>query len=202
MRSRFPSIDLKGLPLILDASATINLLGTAIPEQFLRNVGSPVLMTAEAFGEVRRHPIRGQDSQSTMAALTAQGLLRVIELGERGRTIFRELVSGDLTEGLDDGEAASIAATIEHSVSAVVVIDERKARRIVGQQWPGCGCVDTLSVLAQPHLRVGLSDEVFAAAIFTALLHARMWVPQEAREWTIELIGEGRASKCSSLGYR
>ena len=202
MKSRFPSIDLKGLPLVLDASATINFLGTAIPEQFLVNVGSPILMANEAFAEIRRHPIGGKDSHAALEALMSLGLLSVVELGKQGRTIFRDLVGGDLTGGLDDGEAASIAAAIEYSASAVVVIDERKARRIFSQQWPERACVDTISVLAQPHMRIGQTNEVFAAAVFSALVHARMWVPQEGRDWTIKLIGEDRANSCPSLGLR
>lgn len=200
MKSRFPSIDLKGLPLILDASGIINFLGTAIADRLIRNIGEPVVVAAEAFAEVRRHPIRGEDSKSALAGLASQGLLKVVELGEKGRAIFRELVSEDLTGGLDDGEAATIAAAMEHSVSAVVVIDEKKATRIIGERWPDRCCVDTVTVLAQPQLRAGLSDDAFAAAVFSALVHARMSVPLHGREWTCKLIGAERTLELRNFG--
>lgn len=132
--------------------------------------------------------------------MISRGQLKVVELGKQGRTIFRELVSQNLSAGLDDGEAATIAAAMEHSASAVVVIDEKKARRIVGQRWPDRRCVNTVTVLAQPQLRAGLSDDAFAAAVFSALVHARMSVPLDGREWTIKLIGTDRAVELGNLG--
>lgn len=202
MKSKFPSIELQGVPLVVDASAVINLLGTGMPVPLLRNLGMRVLIAAEAYGEVRRHPIQGELIESVMAALTSERLIEQVELGNQGRGVFLELVASDLTGGLDDGEASTIAAALEHSKDAVVVVDEKKAARLLSERWPERRCISTVTLLAQPRVRTGLSDQAFADAVFSALKHACMRVPADGLEWVLGLIGAERAGQCPSLGVR
>jgi predicted nucleic acid-binding protein len=202
MKSRFPSIELQGVPVVMDASGLINLLGTGMAGPLLRNLGLPVLVAARALGEVSRHPIPGEAISPAIAALRFEGLIQEVQLGDHGRATFLELVANDLSGGLDDGEASTIAAALEHSEQAVIVVDEQKATRIVSARWPGRRCVNTLTVLAQPRVRGGIGDGAFGDAVFSALKHARMRVPADGREWVVGLIGEERARQCSSLGSR
>lgn len=202
MKSRFPSVDLHGTTLVLDASAVINLLGTSMPVQLLRNLGMRVLIAAEAYGEVRRHPIEGEPFGPVMAALASEKLIEHVQLGSQGRSIFLELVANDLSGGLDDGEASTIAAALEHSKEAVVVIDEKKAARLLSERWPERRCISTVALLAQPRIRNGISAEAFADAVFSALKHARMRVPTDGLDWIVELVGVERAEQCLSLGVR
>lgn len=202
MKSKFPSIELQGVPLVADASAVINLLGTGMPVALLRNLGMRVLIAAEAYSEVRRHPIQGEPIEPVMAALASERLIEQVQLGNQGRSVFLELVANDLSGGLDDGEASTIAAALEHSNDAVVVIDEKKAARLLSERWPGRRCVSTVTLLAQPPIRRGLPDGAFADAVFSALQHARMRVPTDGLEWVVGLIGAERAAECPSLRVR
>jgi predicted nucleic acid-binding protein len=202
MKSKFPSIELQGIPLVADASAVINLLGTGMPVPLLRNLGMRVLIAAQAFGEVRRHPIQGELIEPAMAALTSERLIEQVQLGNQGRRVFLELVANDLSGGLDDGEASTIAAALEHSNDAIVVIDEKKAGRLLSERWPDRRSVSTVTLLAQPRIRSGVSDQAFADAVFSALKHARMRVPADGLDWIVELVGTERAAQCPSLGLR
>lgn len=202
MKSTFPSVDLQGLPLVVDASVIVNLLGTGMPAQLLRSLGMRVLIAAEAFGEVRRHPILGEPIGPVMAALASDGLIEQVQLGSQGRVYFLELVANDLSGGLDDGEASTIAAALEHSKDAVVVIDEKKAARVLSERWPERRCVSTVTLLSQPCIRSDLSDQAFADAVFSALKHARMRVPADGLDWIVELVGPGRAAQCPSLAVQ
>jgi predicted nucleic acid-binding protein len=181
MKSKFPSIESQSIPLVVDASAVINLLGTGMPVPLLRNLGMRVLIAAEAYGEVRGHPIQGELIES----IVSERLIEQVELGNQGRGVFLQLVASDLTGGLDDGEASTIAAALEHSKDAVVVVDEKKAARLLSERWPERRCISTVTLLALPRVRTGRSDQAFADAVFSALKNARMRVPADGLEWVL-----------------
>jgi predicted nucleic acid-binding protein len=200
MSTRFPSIDLAQLPLVVDASVMINLLGTGSPGTLLKGHGLPVLMVEEAFAEVKRHPISGHDAAPDLAQLIAEGVLEILPLGDMARRTFHDLTANDLTGGLDDGEAATIALAIAHSAHAVPVIDEKKAARLFAGQWAQRILISSITLLAQPQVRCQLDESDFADALFSALRHARMRIPIEARSWVRGVIGSDRAAQCSCLG--
>jgi predicted nucleic acid-binding protein len=200
MSTRFPSINLAQVPLIVDASVMINLLGTGSPGKLLKGHGLPLLMAEEAFGEVKHHPISGHYAAPDLAQLISEGLLEILPLGDTARRTFHDLIANDLTGGLDDGEAATIALAIAHSAHAVPVIDEKKAARLFAGQWAQRVLVSSITLLAQPQVRCQMNESDFADALFSALRHARMRVPIEARSWVHEVIGSDRAAQCSCLG--
>ncbi len=103
MNSRFPSIELPKVPLVLDASVVINLLGTGIAESVLRNLSVPVFMADDAYREVRRHPIPGEDLSIALGNLTSAGLIELITMSTAARTIFHELTADDLAPIIHDG---------------------------------------------------------------------------------------------------
>ena len=117
----------------------------------------------------------------------------------KARAVFHELVSADLTGGLDDGEAATIAVTLEHFDRASAIIDEKKAARIFSARAGSRQLVDSVTLLAHLPLRSGISESELADALFSALRFARMRVPQEALQWVVDLIGEERARQCTSI---
>lgn len=201
MKSKFPSLDLPDGELIADASVLINFLGTGIVETLLVNLGRPLIMADEAMAEIRRHPFPDMDLSASMGILGKRGLVHVAQL--QARTTFYELTANDLTGGLDDGEAATIALAIERSNNAVVVLDERKASRIFAERWPARSCASTVMLLAQPQVRGSLTAEDFVQACCNALRHAKMRVPAEAISWMVEVIGAEKARSFASLakGY-
>ena len=199
MKSRFPSLDLPRVPLAADASVAINLLGTGICELLIRNLARPIIMAEEALAEVYRHPFPGADLLAEMGRLRDGGFIREQTLGTGGRAIFRELIADDLKGGLDDGEAATIALAIEHSIDTVAVVDERKACRIFAERWGERTITNTVTLLAQPETQGKLKPDEFAQACQCALKHARMRVPAEAMDWMIGVIGLERARSIGAL---
>jgi predicted nucleic acid-binding protein len=199
MNSRSPSIELPlDCWLVLDASALINLLGTGIAGEVVKAASRPMLVEDYAFEELRRHPLPKQDIQSEIAALLDARLLQRVRMDDGARALFRELTDGDLTAGLDDGEAATIAYAMSHA-AAIPVIDEKKASALFVQRWSSRTIVDTVTLLSQASVVDAFTEEQYGAAIHSALLYARMRVPKAARPWIRALLGDERAAQCPSL---
>jgi predicted nucleic acid-binding protein len=195
---RFSSSDISG-PFVLDASAIINLLGTGKARSILSLLPTPALAEQTALREVTRHPISEQDHVAELATLQKAGLLLRHSMNTAGLQVFRALTASDLSGGLDDGEAATIAHAITHSDTAVPVIDERKAVRIFAARWGSRATVGTLDLLTHSRVVAGMTQADLQEAVYSALLHARMRIPSGCRDWVIELIGPDRANRCPSL---
>jgi hypothetical protein len=200
MKSRFPLIDISRTELVLDASVFINLLATGVAKVILGSLPNPVFIEARAFAEIRRHPIPNADLSAEIAELLESGLLEKRTMSPEALDLFMELTGGDLTGGLDDGEAATITYALSISGNTLVAIDERKATRVFSERWPRRTLVDTVTLLAQPNCRSHLGPETLANACFSALVHARMRVRHEAMAWVLNTVGRERARQCPSLG--
>ena len=197
-----PSTSNENAPLVLDASAIINLLGTGLAPEILALLNTNVLAERIAFDEVIRHPLPGVDHADAMSELTRSGLLLVQDMDRPAREIFRDLTSGDLTSGLDDGEAATIAFAIRHSPACVPVIDERKAANLFARRWTDRSVINTVAILSDRRVTKHITRTRLADAVYSALMHARMRVPPDWRAWVDELIGPERVASCSSLARR
>jgi hypothetical protein len=195
----FPSIDISG-PFVLDASAIINLLGTGRAQSILSLLPAPVLVEQIALREVTRHPIPDADHAAELAAWQKAGLLYCQSTNPAGLEIFRALTASDLSGGLDDGEAATIAHAVTHSDTAVPVVDERKAGRIFMARWGSRATIGTLDLLTHRCVVAGMTQDELQEAVYAALFHARMRVPPDCRGWVMELVGPDRACRCPSLG--
>jgi predicted nucleic acid-binding protein len=197
-----PSHSNKSLgPFVLDASAIINLLGTGIAGQLLSLLQVPIFAEQMAIREVIRHPIPKVDHAAELSALETGGILHCQTMDAEAREIFRELTASDLSGGLDDGEAATIAYAITHSTDTTPIVDERKATRIFRQRWPNRSAVGTAALLSDARIVDAISEEQLREAVYSALLHARMRVPPELRLWTLDLIGPERAASCASFAF-
>ena len=199
MRSKFPSNRLPSGPLVLDASGVINFLGTGIPKELFTCLDRSILVAPDALREVRYHPIAGVELQAVLPILQTSGLLKVAALNAEAMEIFRDLVSGEIETGLDDGEAATIALAVTVADSAIVGLDERKATRIFRGRWPDRPLVDTVTLLAEIEAMGVIAPTAFANACFSALLHARMRVPVEAADWLAGIVGPERVEQCVTL---
>jgi predicted nucleic acid-binding protein len=197
LQSTFPDDQ---APLVLDASAAINFLGTGIASELLTLLDRPLLMADRAFRELRRHPMPGRDHESELSTLTDSGCIVIHTLEAEARELFFDLTSADSPNGLDDGEAATIALAVSHSRPAVPVLDDRKARNLLTRRWPSGHALYTVDLLADQRIGRGIAKAMLADAVHLALTHARMRVPTESRRWVVGLIGADRARKCRTLG--
>ncbi len=187
-------------PLIFDASVAINFLGTGVAGRLVHLLSQPVLMVDRTFAEIRRHPVKGSDHIEELAALIKAGTMKVVPLDAAAKELFYDLASGDISGGLDDGEAATIALAATMSSSAIPVLDDRKAKNLLIRRWPSRRSLYTMDLLASDRVVHAMRKSELADAIYSALFHARMRVPAEMRKWVLDLIGKVRAEECPCLG--
>ncbi len=166
-------------PLILDASAAINLLGSGDMPGVLHALGSVCVMEERTFREVKRHPIPGYDHMPVLDGLRKGGLLKVERMRSDEYETYLTLIQGSIVTRLDDGESAAIALT---GRGYPVILDERKARGVVSKGFPGVQCCSTLRMLLTAGKRGGRTLEWVQQLVLSARLHARLGVPPEERE--------------------
>ena len=184
--------------LILDASVLINVLGTGSPDAILRAMNRIVLVDEVALREVTIDPYTGKSPADLLVSLQASGLMEVMTMGDDAYNLFLGLTGAEPPDDLDDGEAATLAQAAHMGYAAV--IDEKKATRIAGVHFPEVVLLNSLDLLAAPELLQHSGREGLADFVYLALRNARMRVPSGQRAWVVNLLGDGRAQGCPSLG--
>ena len=162
--------------LVLDASVVINLLGSGESIDLLRGLGHPCLIEHKTLEEVRRHPIPGHDLTSVLTALQAEGILQEIRMTESEYDTFIRLVHAPLGVRLDDGESAAIAISAR---GAGIVLDKKRARRRVADEWPTVAVVSSLRLMVSSAYRQSWPEVRVRRAVEMARLRSRMGVPRE-----------------------
>jgi predicted nucleic acid-binding protein len=171
-------------PLILDASVLFNLLGTGTPKELLRALDVPCWVEERTAAEVRRMP--GQRTESApLQPLLMDGCLKLCRMSERAYETYLSLLSGPPTDTLDDGESAAIAMAVEGLGS--VVLDDKKARRILAARFPGFASGTSLSLIIEAARRAAWSEQELRDAVTMARNVSRMAVVLHERALFAEL---------------
>jgi predicted nucleic acid-binding protein len=186
-------------PLVLDASSGLNLLATGQAAAVLQALRRELVITVQAAKEVTRDPLTGAPAQAALERLAKDRLLCSVRLSPKAYECFLGLVSVPSSDALDDGEAATLAHAAE--VGGIPVLDERKATRLA---LPLCAeaPVCTLDILSHQSVIDMLGITSVTDAIYSALFHARMRIPETFRPWVIQLVGTDRLRGCSSVPQR
>ena len=192
-------LDERPAPVVLDTSVVINLNATGCADTILRALPNRCVVVDQVSLELQVGRRTGRGDADALATLIEQKLVDHAQLGDTGMRHFASLVSGSAAETLDDGEAGTIASALEQG--AVALVDERKAIRICAELFPRLGIGCTVDVLAQSHVQAALGSSL-ADAVFNALDRGRMRVPDQYRQWVLDLIGKERAAGCRSLPKR
>ena len=182
--------------VVADTSAVINLNATGRAAEILRIFPSLPAVTESVRAELKTAGDRGRHDLERLEALASGGSLRIVNVGA-GAAIYQSLIEGSAQETLDDGEAATIAYAAAYGRSAF--LDDRKARRICSERFPGTPIIYTLDLLLDRCVRDALGEQGQTDAMFRALQEARMRVPFERVRQVVGLIGEDRAALCPSL---
>jgi predicted nucleic acid-binding protein len=186
--------------LVLDASVTINLLGTGHAATLLHALRRTVLMDEHAVDEVIYDPSTMAPAKKAIDQLITAGLIAKTKLDKHAYETFLELTGALPPDDLDDGEAATIATAIQ--AHATPVIDERKARRIIAARALSVSVLHSIDLLASHVIAAALSPHDLSAAVYGALHHARMRVPEECKAWVLSVAGAERAQACPSIRTR
>lgn len=183
--------------VVADTSTAINLNATGCAAQILRALPNRLHMADIAMSELEIDKRNGRQDAKLVAELAKSGLIVTTSLGSVGLNHFESLVVGRGKDTLDDGEASTIALSLE--LSGVAVMDERKATRICGERFPQLSVGCTMDILSHDAVLASLGKGALETAVFTALQDARMRVLPHYLDWVVNLIGRDRASLCLSL---
>ncbi len=188
----------KGRRICLDASVAINVLATGYAEQILASSHLTFCIEESAHSEIKRHPVDGGPADPHLLALCSKGLLAVESLGEAGQSEFIALVRGGLSDGLGDGEAATLA--LSQDIGGIAAIDDQKALRIAKRQYTASPVtiISTLDILAREEVVRQLSGSL-QEAVANALQRARMRVPRNYEKWVRDCIGAEGFRNCNSI---
>jgi predicted nucleic acid-binding protein len=120
--------------LVLDTSVWINLLATDAIEAILRALAVPCHAPEQVIAEISRHPITGIIFPPDKHPLREPSLgVQILSLQGAELDLFLEIVGAPAADALGDGEAAAIAIAVSRGLG--LVIDDRKARRIVRERF-------------------------------------------------------------------
>lgn len=183
--------------VVADASIAINLIATGFAASILEALPNRFAVVKEVALELENGRRQGRNHANALNTLLAAGHVDLVQLGNPGIQYFTSLVSGPAAETLDDGEAATIAYTLEHGATAL--IDERKANRICAERYDVLATGCTIDVLAHNGVEAALGHTRLADGVFNALYHGRMRVLSQHVNWVVNLIGPERAAQCVSL---
>lgn len=176
-----------------DASVLISLLGSGIPDRIIGALSGKILVVEQVFREVHDDPGRRILPQEWLNELRDQGRVDIIDPSGTALLNYLELASG----GLDDGEAAVLAVSLD--INAVAVIDEKRARRVAMLDYPELRLSSTAELFLDLYERRALPPDILATALFDALRITRMRVIPEMLDRVISIVGVERARQCSSI---
>jgi predicted nucleic acid-binding protein len=152
---------------VLDTSVWINLLATQAMEAVLDALAIPCHAPEQVVKEVKLHPATGVVFSAADHPLRQNSpSITVVSLEVGELDLFLEIVGAPATDALGDGEAASIAVAASRGLD--LVIDDRKARRILRERFSQIRTHWTVDLL-RAHSVVsalgrGLADECLAKA--------------------------------------
>ena len=161
--------------LILDASCLLNLYGTdrileiapALPWQLA--VADYVLEQEALYVRtIGAHEEQEETVPVDLSPLIDEGLLLVVRMETPGE----EASFVELAAVLDDGEAVTGAIALNRGHS--VAIDDRKARRVLGENAPGMRLVSTLELMRQWCASVPVQE---VGDALRAMQHRARYVP-------------------------
>jgi len=153
--------------LVLDTSVWINLLATEAITAILDALGVPCHAPEQVITEIRRHPITGVVFQADSHPLRELSPgVPILSLEGAELDLFLGIVGAPAVDALGDGEAAAIAVAVSRGLD--LVIDDRKARRILRERFSQVRTYWTVDLLHARPVITALGryqvDECFAKA--------------------------------------
>jgi predicted nucleic acid-binding protein len=163
--------------LVLDTSVLINLLATEAMEAILDALAVPCHAPEQVVAEVRRHPVTGVIFPADSHPLrTMSSGVSILSLEGAELDLFLGIVGAPASDALGDGEAAAIAVAVSRGLD--LVVDDRKARRLLRERFGQVRTYWTVDLL-QAHPVVAALDHSWADECFAkAQRFGRMHVPR------------------------
>ncbi len=186
------------LPIVLDASAVINLNGSGAAREILSALGHDVVVAEDVVEELARGTANGRRDAEFLEGLIASRVARQQALGSQSLALFETMTIGPSAMTLEDGEAATIALALE--IGGAAVIDESKGRRLAAQFVASVPLIGSIEIFCHPLVQSALAGAL-ADALFGALQRSRMQVLSTHHDWVADLLGPERLQLCLSLPH-
>jgi predicted nucleic acid-binding protein len=183
--------------LVADASTIISVNASGCAQRVIRALPNRVAVVDIVSGELEEGRQRKRPDADLLKKLVGAGHVEIVQLDAPADGYFEQLVVGAAQMTLDDGEAATIAYAVANN--GIALIDEKKAKRICAQRFPGLRLACTVDIFMHPNVQSELGKEALADTVFNALCQGRMRVLPQHVEWVVALIGVDRARMCTSL---
>jgi predicted nucleic acid-binding protein len=184
--------------LVLDASAAINLLGCGSPEILLDAFEGRCVIEEKTLFEVLYDPFLESAAEPTIERLRKRGSLRVEQMSSEAYLDYLELVSGDLQSALGHGESAALAHAA--ATQGVVVLDDKKARRVGKAKFPKCKQWTSVHLFREGSQARQLAPHEIGRLVQLALEKARMHVLESDQSWVNGLPGATRQRQRAAQG--
>ncbi len=166
---------------VLDASVAINVLAATHGIDILKTSPARCVMEARAAKEVSRHPRGLSQSLGPLGELLDASVLTVVQMEDPDYEVFVQLVGAPSPDGLDDGEAASIALAAQHG--GILFLDESKARRICRRDFPELELRTSIDLFRQWWNHASVKPAELSAALKEARHFGRMRVLKDDQKW-------------------
>lgn len=176
-KSKLSNLSESSEEIVIDASVLINLMATGNIEAVLKNLKHSVVITDQAYMEVRRDPLTNRAASEVIQPLEKQRLLIRRDVGAgQAQNIFNYLTN-ELPVVLGEGEAATIG--ICQSLSLTAVIDELEGRKMAQEYWNISKVNGTLDLLGADNMRSKFSHLEYQKLILNAAQFGQMYIPAE-----------------------
>jgi predicted nucleic acid-binding protein len=170
-------LDSAATGLVLDTSVWINLLATEAMEAILGAVGVQCHAPEQVVAEITRHPVTGEAfPQENHPMRHMSPIVSILSLDGPELEIFFEIVGAPAIDALGDGEAAAIAVAASRGLH--LVIDDRKARRILRDRFKHVQTHWTVDLLQAASVVAALGRDKADECFEKALRFGRMHVPR------------------------
>ena len=162
---------------MLDTSVWINLLATEAIEAILSALAVPCHAPEQVLNEVKRHPTTGATFPADSHPLRQMSpTVSILSLEGADLDLFFEIVGAPAGDALGDGEAAAIAVAVSRGLG--LVIDDRKARRILRERFDQVRTYWTVDILRAGSVVAAIGRPLAEECFAKAQRFGRMHVPR------------------------
>jgi predicted nucleic acid-binding protein len=160
--------------LVLDTSVWLNLMATEAMGAILDALAVPCYAPEQVVTEIKRDPGTGMTFPAGSHPLRLMSpRVSILSLENEELDLFIEIVSAPAGAALGDGEAAAIAVAASRGLD--LVIDDRKARRILRERFSRVRTYWTVDLFRTSSVVTVLGrtqvDEYFAKAVRIGRMH-------------------------------
>lgn len=175
-------------PLVLDASALINILGCGATEKVFKSFGFPCLVEERVLAEITRHPVPGLSHLKAIDALIQSGCVEVTSMDAQEYELFISMVQAPLSKRLGAGESAALAVASRRALP--LVLDDNKARAVRAAMLSNVEAVSSLKLLISASARDNWEQLFLRDVLNNALTVSRMGVPNDEKALLREVLAD------------